>query len=161
LAVLLVYVGKLCGDTLCPNYLVSENALALEHRNLFVAHEFMQMVPVYGLDVYTRMCGANNWIEAILPNARRPLRAEPEHQPGWIGRAFKRWAERWLAGAIGDRLEAWEMRRKLRKFQEKLGQPDGDAILDRDHVKGHFDDYGGPVMRLYAERLAQHVSGET
>lgn len=161
LAVLLVHVGKLCGDTLCPNYLISENALALEHHTLFVAHEFMQMVPVYGLNVYDRMCTANAWIEAILPNARRPLRAEPEYQLGPIGRVFKRWAERLLSGAIGDRLEAWEMRRKLRKFQSKLGRPDGDAILDRDHVKGHFDDYGGPVMRLYAERLAQHVIGET
>ena len=34
-------------------------------------------------------------------------------------------------------------------------RPDGDAILDRDHVKGHFEDYGEPVMRLYAERVAQ------
>ena len=50
------------------------------------------------------------------------------------------------------------MRRKIRKFQPQLGGPDDDAILDRDHVKGHFDDYGGPVMRRYAERLAQFES---
>jgi hypothetical protein len=43
----------------------------------------------------------------------------------------------------------------MRKFQGKLGHPDGDALLDRDHVKGHFNDYGDPVMRLYADRIKQ------
>ena len=75
--------------------------------------------------------------------------------PGWIGRGLKRSLEWLLSGRPGDALEAWEMRRKLRKFQAKLGRPVGDAILDHDHVKGHFDDYGEPVMRLYAERVAQ------
>ncbi len=158
LAVLLVYIGKVFGDTLCPNYVISERALQLEHHTLFVAHEFTQMVPVYGRTLYDKMRAANQWIDSFLPNAAQPLHAESEIRPGSIGRAIKRLAERGLSGRIGDRLEAWEMRRKLRKFQAQLGQPDGDAILDRDHVKGHFNDYGGPVMRLYAERLRQCLS---
>jgi hypothetical protein len=154
-AIALVYAGKLCGDTLCPNYVISERALVLERHTLFVAHEFVQMVPVYGRDVYDRMCAANSWIQTILPNAKRPVENTPDQQPGLIGRTLKRSVERMLSGRLGDALEMWEMRRKLRKFQQQLGHPDGDAILDRDHVKGHFDDYGGPVMRRYAERLAQ------
>ena len=154
-AVALVYAGKLGGDTLCPNYVISERALVLERHTLFVAHEFVQMVPVYGRVVYDRMCAANCWLQTILPNAGRPVWSEPDQRPGLIGRGVKRVAERMLSGRLGDSLEAWEMRRKLRKFQRKLGRPDCGAILDRDHVKGHFDDYGGPVMRLYAERLAQ------
>jgi hypothetical protein len=137
---------------------ISERALVLERHTLFVAHEFMQMAPVYGLDVYDRMCATNGWIQTMLPNAVRPLRSELDQQPGLIGRTLKRSLERLLSGRLGDSLEAWEMRRKIRKFQRRLGRPDGDAILDHDHVKGHFDDYGGPVMRLYAERLTQFES---
>ena len=154
-AVVLVYAGRLCGDTLCPNYVISERALGLDKHTLFVAHEFIQMVPVYGRAVYDRMCAANPWIQTMLPNAMPPLPCEPDQQPGLIGCSLKRRLERLLSGRVGDALEAWEMRRKLRKFQAKLGRPDGDAILDHDHVKGHFDDYGEPVMRLYAERVAQ------
>ena len=154
-AVALVYAGRLCGDTLCPNYVISERALTLDKHTLFVAHEFIQMVPVYGLDVYQRMRAANPWIQAMLPNAMRSVPCEHNQQPGLIGRTIKRNLESLLAGRLGDKLEAWEMRRKLRKFQSKLGRPDGVAILDHDHVKGHFDDYGEPVMRLYAERVAQ------
>jgi len=155
LAIALVYAGKLCGDTLCPNYVISERALALDRHTLFVAHEFAQMVPVYGLTVYDRMCGMNSWIQCLLPNAAPPFWSQPEEAAGPIGRGLKRALEKWLSGHLGAALENWEMRRKIRKFQHRLGQPDGDAILDRDHVKGHFEDYGGPVMRLYAERLGQ------
>lgn len=156
LAIGLVRLGKLFGDTLCPNYLISERALTLEQRSLFVAHEFAQMVPVYGDEVYRRLVGANAWIATWLPNADCGPVATGEQRAGGVGRLLKRLGEWLLAGRLGDALEQWEMRRKLRKFQPQLGRPDGDAILDRDHVKGHFDDYGGPVMRLYAERLAQY-----
>jgi hypothetical protein len=155
LSVALVYLGKIFGDTLCPNYVISENALQLETHTLFAAHEFTQMVPLYGLAVYTRMRSANNWIDSLLPNATAPFRSDPEVRSGPIGRAIKRFSEWLLSGSIGDRLEVWEMNRKIKKFQSKLHQPDGNAILDQDHVKGHFQDYGAPVTRLYESKLKE------
>ena len=155
LSVALVYIGKIFGDTLCPNYVISENVLQLETRTLFAAHEFRQMVPLYGLHVYDQLCQANAWIDSFLPNATAPLRSEPEIRSRFIGRTVKRFGEWLLSGRLGDRLEAWEMNRKLRKFRSKLHQPDGDAILDQDHVKGHFNDYGAPVLRLYENKLKE------
>jgi hypothetical protein len=154
-AIGLVYMGKLCGDTLCPNYLISERVFALERHTLFVAHEFAQMSPVYGFAVYDQMLTANGWVHSFLPNASHPFWCEPEESQGMISRGIKRALEKCLSGRLGMILENWEMCRKIRKFQNRLGRPDGDAILDRDHVKGHFEDYGGPVMRLYTERLGQ------
>jgi hypothetical protein len=78
LAIAVVYAGKLCGDTLCPNYVISERALALDRHTLFVAHEFAQMVPVYGLTVYDCMCAANRWIQRVLPNASQPFWTQPD-----------------------------------------------------------------------------------
>jgi hypothetical protein len=160
LSVALVYLGKMFGDTLCPNYVISENALLLETRTLFAAHEFMQMVPLYGLDVYARMRSLNNWIDSFLPNACSPLRSEPEIRSGLIGRAVKRFGEWLLSGLIGDRLEVWEMNRKLKKFQSQLHEIDSNAILDQDHVKGHFKDYGAPVARLYESKLKEFQLSE-
>jgi len=88
LAIALVYAGKLCGDTLCPNYVISERALALDRHTLFVAHEFTQMVPVYGLPVYDRMCDANQWIERVLPNATQSFWIQPEEAVGPIERGI-------------------------------------------------------------------------
>jgi hypothetical protein len=153
-AVGLVVVGRLLGDTLCPNYLISEDALSLEIRDLFAAHEFAQMVPLFGFEVYDRLRSANAWVYEHLPNAYAPLRREREHAPGAFGRACKRAAEWLLGGRLGDALERWEMRRKQRKFAPRM-TTESRARLDRDHVKGHFEDYGQTVMKLYAERLAE------
>jgi len=152
--VALVYAGKLFGRTLCPNYVVTEDALELETRDLFAAHELAQMAPLYGLVTYARMRQANGWVYDYLPNAHAPWRLEPEIKPGIIGRAVKRAAEWLLGGRLGDALEAWEMRRKQRKFAPRMTARSR-AILDRDRVKGHFEDYGAPVMESYAARLAQ------
>jgi len=153
-AVGLVLVGKLFGDTLCPNYIIGEDALALERHDLFVAHEFVQMVPLYGLDVYDAMRRANTWVHAFMPNARSPFRREPEIRTAWIDRFAKRVGERLLSGRLGDALEEWEMRRKQRKFSARISNA-SDAVLDHSHVKGHFNDYGAQVLQLYAELLAQ------
>ena len=154
LVVALVHAGTLFGHTLCPNYIVTEDALTLEERTLFTAHEFAQMVPLYGRAIYDQLCCANAWVYDYLPNARVPLKQEPEIRSGPLVRAFKQALESLLGSRAGAALERWEMSRKLRKFASMVS-PSSSAILDRDHVKGHFDDYGAPVMRLYAERLSQ------
>ena len=153
-AVGLVFAGKLFGDTLCPNYVITEDALAIETRDLFTAHEFAQMAPLVGLDVYDRLRQANAWVYEYMPNAYSPMREDLGVRSGPIGRAVKRIGEGLLSGRLGDALENWEMRRKQRKFRPKITAA-SNAILDRDHVKGHFNDYGAPVMHLYAERLEQ------
>ncbi|HZY45519.1 MAG TPA: hypothetical protein VFF70_12305 [Anaerolineae bacterium] len=155
LSVALVYIGRIFGDTLCPNYMISESALLLETQTLFTAHEFMQMVPLYGFEVYVRMRQLNDWIDAVLPNAARPFRSEPEVRSGLIGRSVKRFGECLLSGRLGDRLEAWEMNRKMKKFQSQMHEIESNAILDQDHVKGHFKDYGAPVTRLYESKLKE------
>lgn len=160
LSIALVYLGRALGNTLCPNYIISEDALWLDKHTLFVAHEFSQMVPVYGFDVYTRMRQVNDWIAVFLPNARQPFRSESEIRSGFVGRVVKQLGEWMLSGRLGDRLEAFEMNRKLKKFQPQLNQLDGDAILDQDHVKGHFQDYGLPVMRLYKSKLKEFKLSE-
>src|SRR4029077_9993656 len=97
LAVALVRVARLCGVGLCPNYVLAQSALSQQRRNLFIAHDLAQMVPLAGRAVYAEMLSANAWAQAYLPQARRPLRAEPELAvPRW-SRALKRTGE-WLLG---------------------------------------------------------------
>jgi hypothetical protein len=155
ISVIIVYAGRLGRSTLCPNYLLSEEVLPLEPQNIYIAHEFVQMVPLYGLATYQRMRAANRWIEAILPNALGPFQVRAEHSPGAVGRGLKKLMERCLSGRLGDRFEAWEMRRKLRKFQTQLVNSGGSARLTRDQVKGHFEDHGKFVNQTYQIRLRE------
>jgi hypothetical protein len=155
LTLLLVYAGRIGGKTLCPNYLLSESVLPLEQRSAYIAHEFVQMVPLYGFDVYGRMRAANHWIEEILPNATHPFRPRSEQRPGLLGRTMKGTLEGLLSGRLGDFLEEWEMRRKVKKFLPKALQSGSSAILTRDQVKGHFEDHGEQIIRAYQTRLRE------
>jgi hypothetical protein len=152
-AILLVRLGKTRGVVICPNYVLAASALEQEKQDLFMAHEVAQMVPLYGLAVYTQMRGANRWVESYLPNAALPYFAEAEYMPrgGW--NFLKRLGEWALGGRLGDALERWEYQRKLRRFADELRTPNSAALLDDQHVKGHFQDHGHPVMQEYARRL--------
>ncbi len=155
MAVMAVRAARLFGAGLCPNYVLAESALEQQRRDLFVAHDLAQMVPLVGLRVYRQMRAANAWASRYLPQASTPLRDEPERAlPGW-GARLQRWAEALLGGAFGDSLERWEQTRKLRKFAPAAGQAGSAAELDADRVKGHFDDHGHPILRKYEERVAR------
>jgi hypothetical protein len=152
-AILLVRVARLFGAEVCPNYVVAESALAQERRNVFIAHEIAQMVPVYHVQVFERVRDDNRWMDRFLPNAIQPFYDESREQIGALGRIFKTALEALLGGRLGDKLEQWEYRRKLKRFAQAL-QADGSAAqLDAQRVKGHFEDHGQRVLTQFQKRL--------
>ncbi|MBZ0292025.1 MAG: hypothetical protein K8L99_05590 [Anaerolineae bacterium] len=155
-AIILVRLAQRRGVTLCPNYVLAESALLQKRKDLFIAHEIVQMVPVFGSNLYQQFREANDWTQEHLPNATARFHHEPEYQPARPWHFFKRMAEWLLGGRLGHRLENWEYRRKLRRFAPQMRTPGSAAELDQNHVKGHFNDYGHPVLSGYYDRLHQH-----
>jgi len=155
LSVALVRLARWRGDQLCPNFLLSENALAIPERNLYNAHEIAQMIPLYGFDVYRRMCLANTWAVTFLPNVDGVEALRPEKSLTRIGAACKRIAERALAGNLGERVEQWEMRRKVKKLSAQIpAQADG-VEFSRDVCRGFFSGHSCRVLREFQERLVE------
>jgi hypothetical protein len=158
LAVAVVRVARLFGVGLCPNYVLAQSALGQQRRNLFIAHDLAQMVPLVGHAVYSEMRAANEWSAEFLPQAQTPLRIQPELRLSRWQRALQRCGECLLGGRLGDALERWERDRKLRKFAPVAGQPTSAAELDADRVKGHFDDHGHPILEQFNERVQQYIA---
>ncbi len=85
------------------------------------------------------------------------MRAEVELAPrGWL-RALQRSGEALLSGPLGNALETWERKRKLRKFSNAAHTPGAAAQLDAERVKGHFDDHGERILKKFEERLARYL----
>jgi hypothetical protein len=158
-AVLVVRAARFTATRLCPNYVLSQEVLALAPRTIYVAHEFAQMVPLFGFPVYAQMRAANPWAGQFLPNAGCPLHREPEYIPGRVSQALKTAGERLLSGRLGDWLEAWEMKRKIRKLTSTNALQGKNVILDRNHVKGHFDDHSLRTSSLYRRRVEEYQLG--
>jgi hypothetical protein len=152
-ALLLGRLARLFGDVICPNVIVSENALEWNARNLYAAREFAQMIPISGLDVFYRLRIANSWIKYILPN----FDLDPESklskenmQPS----ASQKLIEYFLDGKLGDIFEAWEMNRKIARFKKQKGYG-LETNFTADICQGNFDHHGSWAMTAYEERLGR------
>lgn len=133
---------------ICPNYLLSEQALALHDRDLYAAHEVAQMVPIAGHDTYARFRRLNAWTFDYLPNAvgsPRERRATPHARP------VRAVAESALRSPAGGLVERWERERKVRKLS-RSAPPGGEASFASDWCKGHYHNHGQLVLHAFNAR---------
>jgi hypothetical protein len=149
----LVRLAALRGDTICPNYFLAESALVLRERTIFTAHELAQMVPLAGLATYHAMRQCNAWSTTFLPNAAGPpVRARENYGQAGSPWRLRSLAETVLRSRAGERLERWEMTRKVRKLnQQRTGATEAD--FGADWCKGHLDGHGQRILAAYADRL--------
>jgi hypothetical protein len=142
------------GVRLCPNYLVTEQALAFEDQTLYAAHELAQMIPLSGMDIYRRIASLNRWKERLLPNAEGL-------PPGMLDRIslqdrrvrIKPALEAALLLPPGAWFERWEMGRKIRKLSyEQSASPE--SRFGADFCKGHKDRHAGRTEQILRQRLA-------
>jgi len=60
-------------NRICPNLMLSENALEFPDHDLFTAHEIVQMKPIFNRNnTYQKFLQANSWIRKFLPNVSVP-----------------------------------------------------------------------------------------
>lgn len=149
------------GIQFCPNYLVTADRLELDERNLYVAREIAQIVPLWGADDYERFLASNRWITEFFPqldlaDRRRALRPRSRS-------SLTRLAESLLGGRLGHltdrvihrlllgyyRLRLW--RRGWRKDDiENAYRPDRQALI--------AGGYAGAVARRFLERARETLT---
>jgi hypothetical protein len=150
---LVVRFAGLRGLTLCPNYLLSESALALAEHDVYTARELLQMRPVRGNEAYARMLAANTWAREVLPNRDVVLETERGHRS-----VLARLGERVLGGRLGDALEHSLLRRKGGELRAQAGE-NNEAEFSEDVCKGHFDAHRARLRDALAERM-RRLEGE-
>ncbi len=151
LAVLVTRLAKPTGVRLCPNYVVTTDALEFHERSLYGAHEVTQMIPLAGADIYERIRSLNAWTNEFLPNAKgapeRPREAGPSAQlQPRLEAALSRLPLQWF--------EAWEMDRKIRKLSRQMPS-NPEAYFSANVCKGHADRHGRRTELLLRQRLGR------
>jgi ABC-type multidrug transport system fused ATPase/permease subunit len=150
---LIARIGRPFGVRLCPNYLVTEGALELPERSLYVARELVQMVPLAGFALYDRMRLLNDWAGDYLPNAIRPPLSPMRLGSVSFLRQVRRLGEILLRIFPLRIAEEFEMRRKIRMLQREQAES-REACFSADICKGHAGRYGSRIERQLGERLA-------
>ena len=152
---LLSRVTGLFGDVICPNVIVSENALGWKEKNLYTAHEFAQMIPISGDGVFVRLRVVNKWVEDFLPNFVMMNEAKSHSE----GKIVQHVCEFFLNNKLGQFFESWEMNRKIARFQKQVGYGT-ETNFSADVCQGNFDHHGQWTLKAYEEKLRTLSSGE-
>ena len=153
LTLLVARLARLEGIRLCPNYLVTTNALALEEQSLYVAHELAQMVPLSGMEIYDEMRRLNDWMSDYLPNAL----TAPEMPQGVKliqKRALQKVLEALFRLPFMAWFERWEMNRKIKRLSREQSSS-FESYFSADVCKGHIDKHGENAVTALAVRLQE------
>jgi hypothetical protein len=157
LSLLVTRLAKREGIRLCPNYLVTTNALKLTERSLYVAHELAQMIPLSGMEIYDEMLHLNDWIYEYLPNA--------SGMPAWPrtveqimgGSMIQKSLELLLSLPFGTWLEKWEMNRKIQRLTYEQSSS-SESYFSANVCKGHIDQHGENTVMALTVRLNTRAS---
>lgn len=140
--------------TLCPNYFVTESALALPEKNLYTAREIVQMIPLNGQETYQKLRQQNCWVKQFMPNAKgAPKNQLDEIEPTrWLQTLL----ERPFRTPLGNWLENWEQRHKIAKLQ-KQQNGSTESIFTATVCKGHFAAHQQRTLTAYQHRLQSSI----
>ena len=139
------------GYTLCPNLIISEKALEWTQKDLYSARELCQMIPIVGFDVYSTLMQVNKWVEELLPNAYvERIHIQPQVQQR--AASFQRVLEFLLQGKLGNRIEQWEMERKITRFSNQAGFGE-ETIFNAEVCQGNFHHHRKWTQEAFEDRL--------
>jgi len=132
--------------TLCVNYLVDEDGLALPERDLFTAAEIVGLRPLAGGAAYVHFVEANAWVAERFPNffwMRRDIACvPPAGAPRWMEAALDLGPAQMLEGVA----RRWLGARFRRKWDGAAG-----VILSPHRLKLHPVDHGPGLRAAFAE----------
>ncbi|HEX6035211.1 MAG TPA: hypothetical protein VFY83_12280, partial [Anaerolineales bacterium] len=154
---LLARIAKLEGISLCPNYLVTTNALEFKEESLYVAHEVAQMIPISGLEIYREIRRLNSWMEEYLPHALEAPELPQALKQVEGSSVIQKSLESILSLPWGTWLEKWEMNRKIKKlfFAQSSSL---ESYFTADVCKGHIDRHAENIGTALAVRIANSPS---
>jgi hypothetical protein len=151
--------GRQVRDRACLNYFVTDGALPVRTRDLFAAHEYRRLYPLFGRVIFERFERKNGWIMGYQVNFTLTALSNrlfaPESRVALVVRGF---GER-LWNSL-DRLLALERRLSVRQ-RRKIGENPktalpGSLIVADDEALIFLPKPRGPrVFSEYKARLAE------
>jgi hypothetical protein len=162
-ALLLLLAMKVLGRrrTICLNYFLSEDRLALPERDPFTASQIVSLKPHAGSGVFYRLVRANEWGASYFPNFWERYRAlvpPPAREPR-SGSLF--WETvlalggGYLLERLGRRVLGSYLRRRLAACQKGAS-----VKLEPGVIKLHFKDHGADLSRRIESLLALLPGGQ-
>lgn len=139
---------KQAAGKICCNLILEEDKLEQVSKNLFTAHEVLQMKVLWQRgNVYHKFLEDNEWVFKFLPNwiaTNTSLRAPK----GRGNLDLKKSQDSYVATFLGMTLEKWAKNFQLRVMQT----PKGQERIEEGALYFHPEDYGQKILAMYDRR---------
>lgn len=143
---------------LCPNYILTCDALEVTSRNLYTAHEVAQARPLFGTDVHADFLRANRWVDGFLPGTSALPNVRIQRRPSVATRLL----ESVFEGRVGDWIDA-AVYRVFRTFYRRRALRRGwswrrlEAAYQRNRYTVPENGYVPVVRRLFIEGIVSRL----
>lgn len=138
------------GDVLCVNYILAEDNITYNYHSLYLAHEFAQMKPQYGWDIYHNIFEENDWIYRYLPNFTPETHTNSSE--GENKNSTKRDKNKLYKNILGilpeNTLRRWQINR-IQKNNSTLFLQSPGVILEQNQYKMHDKQYDQTITQLF------------
>lgn len=138
-------------DVFCPNLYLTEDSLEIKNKDLFTAHEIVQVKVIWEReDIYKRFLLANQWVGKFLPNYLHYSSVKPACRRG------RYQASKGTGNRIFDWLERTARKIQLKHMEEKISiEKIGEKALFF-----HPQDVRETVLQRYEEKVAELLRKE-
>lgn len=138
---------------LCINLILEESNLAQKKKNIYVAHEVLQMKVLWQRDeVYSRFLHTNDWAFKYLPNWKSGIKQIKNLK--FKMQSYNSKSRAPLLEANGFSIFDW-LEELAKRFQLKImGSPDKSERIENGALYFHPEDKGVKVLEEYKKRLS-------
>lgn len=134
-------------NKVCLNFLIDETRLEFTSRNVYTAHEIVQVVPLFEVDnYYARFLAANIWVKEFLPNSLAVPKQFLKKNLSWRGKIIYFLLEVFFLEKFAYLLQFYFMRAHRR--QERV---------EKNILGLHPFDYRIYVLKQFAKRLSRYA----
>lgn len=147
----------------CINYLITENNLVINERNIFTATEIATIKPVYNLKLAEEFVSANPWVKEFFPNY--VVNDCSQHTPGCKitnrRSILQRISEIFFTGSIGDKLDEYFRGKTIKHWKNRfpeLNENERNVRLKstREVSKAHPGSVMKKILEMYNQKLTEH-----
>jgi hypothetical protein len=157
-AVVVVLLAKLLRRrrTVCANYIVADDALAFEPRDLFTANQIIHLKPIAGREAFGALLAANPFVRALYPNVHAAECSDVSLGIPRLARQARTMAEWLLRGPwwVFERVCRVAYRGYLRRRAQRWSSPE-QVVLGDGVLKLHTNSHRTTVLSRYDEAVRE------
>lgn len=141
------FINTLMGKHLfCLNFFMSENNLSIKDKNIYIAREIAQLIPVFSTDnMYIRFIESNEWIYDFLPN----------FSPYCVISSDESYIKKFTSflNPLGESLS---MKLQVELFKRKYGNIEGDVEISENILKLNLSRNRERILSSFYRRIKEY-----